>query len=127
MTCFWDGLMSRLTSQEIEKHLGTVRGHADFINLLKARSQMSNINDVLWNNAQLSPKIIQETQEWIESYNVNGIGSGHDCSSCDPFLILCCHIFRINILHDYNGHIVTYTHIGANRTLSFKSDRGHFW
>lgn len=127
MTCFWDGLTSRLTNKEIEKHLGTVRGHVDFINLLKARSQMSNINDVLWNNTQLSPKIIQENQEWIGSYNVNGIGGGHDCSICDPFLILCCHVFRINILHDYNGHLITYTNTGANRTLSFKSDKGHFW
>ena len=133
MTCFWDGIMSKIPLADMNKYLGGVKNVQDLINLLKARCVMSLINDVEWNGQPLSPKMIAETKEWVANYNAAAIGGGHDCSVCDPFLILICHIFRVNIIHDYNGHKINYViastsaNSAARSTISFGSNSGHFW
>lgn len=130
MTCFWDGLISKLTLNEINKHLAdrTLSSvpPAEFVNMLKARSAKSRPDDVLWNGQPLTDKLMQETAEWIAEYNVAKIGDGHDCSICDPFLIMICHIFMVCIEHNYLGHKITYTNTNGGRVLNFGSNNSHF-
>lgn len=126
MTCFWDGIMNKLGRGQMEKYLGCADSPRNFVLALRAR--LGPINDVMWNGALISEQEMTESATWIRSYDVEKISQGHDCSVCDPFLILICHIFIVDIIHDYNGHEVIYKNIN-NRTknvLTFSSNTGHF-
>jgi hypothetical protein len=136
MTCFWDGILSKISLQEINQYLSP-KSHfmfvsqKDFIELLKSASE--KITDYLvmlkdqTNCYYISSTMIQENKEWIQNYNTQTIHNGHDCSTCDPFLILITHIFEIQINHNYNGHIIEYKNIkNVRRVVHFSSDQGHF-
>lgn len=136
MTCFWDGILSKITLQEINDYLSPTSHFMfitpkDFIGLLKIKS--SSITDYLvmmkdkTNCYYISESMIQENREWIQNYNIQNIHQGHDCSSCDPFLILIAHLFEIQIVHNYNGHPIEYKNIkNSRRIVHFSSDQGHF-
>ena len=59
----------------------------------------------------------------------NIINSGYLCSVCDPFLILICELFELEIEHLYMGNVMKYRNIGGGgnrRVIKFTSDQGHF-
>ena len=123
MTCFWIGIISALRE---EKMIRRDTKPIELINYFKTKN--TEMTDVLWNNKKLSEKYIKEHIQAIKDYNGFKIGNGHLCSTCDYFLTLICQLFKVNIIHDFNGTIINYKYIpGSNRTLKFKSDRGHFW
>ena len=122
MTCFWDALRAKL---DIKKKMNNTQ----FIDYLKESNKKKT--SVLWNNSKLSKKQFEENYEHIKDFDKNMIHNGYDCSICDPFLILICDIYNVNIIHNYNGHKMTYnkyedTGINNYKTLSFKSNTGHF-
>lgn len=137
MTCFWDAILAKLPKETIQKWLGDIYGASTgvspkhtFINMLKARVEDVNINDVIWNDVQLSSTEISEYIQWIREYDVGGIEQGHDTSVCDPFLVLICHIFIYDIDHAYNGVTLRYRNTNnrnTDRRLFLTSDRGHMW
>ena len=59
------------------------------------------------------------------------MSQGYDCSICDPFLILICELFIININHIYLGNKIDYTNkknvFNNNYTITIQSDKGHMW
>jgi len=115
MTCFWDAIRSRL-------HLNI--SNIEFIQYLKNNNKPTH--SVLWNGNGFSKKQLEENVEHIRDFNENTIGNGYDCSICDPFLILVCHLYNVSISHNYNGHYMKYTTENSTRTLDFYSDLGHF-
>lgn len=118
MTCFWDGIRSKLNINV---------DNISLIRELKGKNQ--KITDIYWNNDS-SPLTAQQAEEnyvHIKDFNENNIHNGYDCSVCDPFLILICIIYGVNIYHNYNGHNITYNNPLASRVIHFGSDRGHFW
>ena len=116
MTCFWDGLRQGLNVNS---------SNEEFISFLKTKNTKKT--NVLWNNNSLSDKELEENFIHIEEFNMKSIRNGYDCSTCDPFLILICEVYNINIKHNYNGNIIKY-HRGNNlNTINFSSDLGHFW
>lgn len=129
MTCFWDGIMSKLPQNDVAKYLGDVTSKITFIELLKKRSRVVNINDVFWNDTLISVQEISEYKTWIDEYDTTKITQGHDTSVCDPFLVLICHIFICDIDHEYRGVVVRYRNASSNgkKKIYFASDAGHFW
>lgn len=132
MTCFWTGLMTKIKPSEINKVLSPKCAYVTmtetlFISLLK--NNACTTIDVLWNNEDLSLNQMQENLVWVQNYDVSGIHGGHDCSTCDPFLLLISQLFVVNLIHNYNGKQITYTNKCnvVGRTLNFSSDTGHFW
>jgi hypothetical protein len=132
MTCFWDGIMSKLSLQDINNKI--VYGstyvnmtHQKIIELLR-RNAVKTV-DVMWNGEFLREKEMWENLQWIISYDISKIQQGHDCSICDPFLLVICQLFVINIDHVYNGHLIRYSNKFnlSRKTINFSSDSGHFW
>ena len=115
MTCFWDALRSRLNLNQSNK---------EFITYLKHSNKEYVI--VLWNGESLSKKQMEENYEHVRDFNENSINNGYDCSICDPFLIMVCELYNVNINHNYNGYNMKYTKDNNERTLDFSSDTGHF-
>jgi len=131
MTCFWNGILSRLSLENINKamniKLDIKPNPKEFVILLKNKATLSV--DVKWNYESLTQKLMEENMEWVNSYNVEHIYQGHDCSSCDPFLLLISQLFVVDICHTYNSKYVTYTNDKNlnGLILNFMSDTGHFW
>ena len=85
------------------------------------------MNNVLWQNNVLRKQEIKEHLEWINEYNVKNIKNGHMTSVCDPFLLLICELFSVNIKHNYNKNTIMYTNKKkVRKTLIFSSNNGHF-
>lgn len=125
MSCFWKGILSSLSKTELERVLDITGGIAQFVRTLQQKAQATT--SVKWNNERLSSKQIEENLEHIKSYNLKQTHSGYWCSSCDPFLLLVCELFQVNINHKYCSSTIKYTVPQPNKTLQFASNRGHFW
>lgn len=131
MTCFWNGILSRLSVDLINKTFNT-NFHIkptpkEIVTLLKKNVTLT-VN-VKWKDEFLTKKAMDENYEWISTYKIDEINNGHDCSVCDPFLLLVCQLFVVDIYHNYDGKFITYTnHKNLNGLIfSFVSDKGHFW
>lgn len=137
MTCFWDGILSKIAVDDIDECLGLSFCYIsiqkdEFIKLIQKVMAKVKIEDiqkrVAWNGEKMSTKIIEEHKIWIKDYNVTKIYQGHDCSICDPFLVSICYMFKVDIIHRYNNNIIKYKNlIRTRRTIDFSSDTGHFW
>ena len=118
MTCFWDGIRSKL-------NIST--DNVTLIRELKNKNQ--KIKEIYWNSntEPLTDKQAEENYEHINSFNEHAINDGYDCSCCDPFLILISYLYNINIEHNYNGVVINYINHNHSNKINFYSDRGHFW
>ena len=125
MTCFWDGLLRNLVHEDLillnsNKNINNI----DFILLLKKNNKLCE--NVKWQKENLSKKILEENYEMIKNFNAKNINQGYDCSTCDPFMILLCELFKININHDYNNNNIQYRIDEARKTINYKSNQAHF-
>ncbi len=125
MTCFWDGILSKLTDDDF-KNLKTKKpNNTNFVVLLK-NNNTKETKDIKWNGETLTDNQIKENYEHIKDFDEKSIKKGYLCSTCDPFLILVCKLFNVNIYHNYCGNLMKYEIANPNRTLQFKSNKGHF-
>ena len=125
MTCYWDGLLRSLDQEDLtllnsNKNINNI----DFILLLKKNNKLCE--NVKWQNNFLSKKLLEENYEMIKDFNENNINQGYDCSSCDPFMILLCELFKININYDYNGNNIQYMIDNSRKTIKYSSNQSHF-
>ena len=97
MTCFWDGIRSKL-------NINT--NNSDFISDLKNKNNKRH--EIKWNNIEFTKKQLEENYQHIKDFDEKNISNGYDCSVCDPFLILICDLFNISIIHNFNGFIINY-------------------
>lgn len=134
MSCFWRGLTGALPNQQIKTLLGVqkVNNIRQIVCALKKRA-VKTVN-VRWNGQPLTEKELEENLEHIRDYSVNTVANGYLCSVCDPFLLLVCELFKVNIHHKYLKTLIKYTiHDAENEsgifpsTLHIASNRGHFW
>ena len=123
MTCFWDSILRSLTQDELNI-LGSNRNNRDLIQSFKNKNKLCE--NISWQGEPLHKKLLEENMEAIKEYNIGGIGSGHLCSTCDPFLCLLCELLKININNNYCNHMIKYTIKDNKRTLNFNSNTGHF-
>lgn len=119
MSCFWDGLRSKLQILAIT--------NTDFVKHLKEQNSFVYTNQVKWQGATLTRKCRIENYYHIKHYDTRTINNGYLCSVCDPFLILICALFQTNIIHNFNGVCVRYTTDTSKNTIHCKSDANHFF
>ena len=95
---------------------------------MRLKQLNTQTDKILWNSETLSDQQLQENYQHIQNYNLETINDGYDCSCAEPFLFLIAQLLHVNIVHDYNGHLITYTntHKKGLRTLRFCSDKEHF-
>jgi len=129
MTCFWDGILNLLTTQEINtvfrtSHTGKV-SVVDFIHGL----QQNNVQtpDVIHQGQVMTTKQSLENILSVQSIQPSAVSGGYDCSSADPVLFLIAQLFNCNITHTYNNVNVYYSIATAKGTLTFASNTNHFW
>lgn len=129
MTCVWNGLLKAIpigSFKIIDNGIIRKPNAYDLVTLLKQNNKRQE--DVSWNGTKLTEKEIEENFEAVKCFNRNSIQGGYLCSTCDSFLCLVCQLFKINIRHNYNGHIMNYQYKDGNvRTIRVQSNRGHFW
>lgn len=127
MSCFWDGLIASMNKSMLKvagmKH--RPKKQADFIQYL--RDNNSFVDNVKWNDTELSEKEQEENYEWIKDYKPRLYNKGTDCSSSNPFIFLFCKLFHVSAIHQYNGHRIKYTNIDyPTNFVHFTADTGHF-
>ena len=125
MTCFWDGILKKLNNEDFKLLEYNNTNNINFIQLLKKYNK--KCTNVIWQNEKLIEKLLNENYTMISEFNENNINSGYDCSSCDPFIILICELFKININHDYNGVNIQYKIEDTRKTINYKSNQSHFF
>lgn len=127
MTCFWDSIYNSLNNNHFKQlECPKDRNLKKFIN--KLQNKKTSLENVTWQNNELSKKEIEEHLKAINEYNINDINKGHLTSSCDYFLLLLCDLFEIGIDHNFLGNIIKYRNKSKNTTiLKFGSNRGHFY
>ncbi len=127
MTCFWDGIMRSLDISDFYfigiccKPL-TARQLALFF--IKHNRITS---DVKCNGIPLTLSQLQENFVAINEIDVEKLGEGYLCSTQDPILCLLVYLFKIEVQHDYNGVLITYSCNLPRKTVRYKSDINHFW
>lgn len=137
MTCFWNGLLDRITVKEINDalkiNLYDKPDPKSFVRLLiKFATYTTNVICIDADNKtnELSEKALSENLEWVTTYNVDKIYEGHDCSIGDPFLLLVSQLFNMDIYHTYNTkYFIKYINKNNKygRILCLSSDKGHLW
>ena len=115
MTCFWKGLLDCLRINIAPKL---------FVQHLKQKNKICK--NVKWQNESLSNQFLKESFEAVKCFNEKSIHNGYLCSTCDPFLILVCELYKTDIVHNYCGNIITYKYKDSNKEIRVISDRGHF-
>ena len=127
MTCFWRGVLTALNKRIFVYKINNPKPR-EFISVLKLNAIKTK--DVLWNGNSLTEKELNENLQGIKELNINEINRGYDCSTCDPYLLLICQLFKVHINHDFNGARIEYRYNSPDesiQTIHFKSDSGHFW
>ena len=87
MTCFWTGVVSALTPDDISLLGNPPLDLPAFIRRLQDEAPAAKF-DIRWQSNPFTVLEIQELKEAIKDYNISNIGHGHWTSSCDPFLCL---------------------------------------
>lgn len=132
MTCFWDGLLAAITNNMYKLVFNEPKTNIiNFIKLLKNKNKKTT--NILWNNEKISEKQMEENIIAINELNINNINTGYFCSCFEPFLFLVAELFRVDIIHNYNGYNMSYYYINRQNLnsdrpkLCFGSNTNHFW
>lgn len=128
MTCFWTAILKSLTPEE--KDVLGCRNSSEYalVNALKKNSNMLDNCHVSWQNEILSEQLCSELKTWVDVYDPNGISSGHDTSSCDPFLTLLCVMFGWKIVFSYQNATIIFENMkNKTRTVRFGANSHHFY
>ena len=127
MTCFWDHILQSLNQEDLallNLQKNNVNNHT-FIESLKKNNILCE--NVKWQGTLMHKKLLDENFDAVKEYNENTINSGHDCSTCDPFLCLISKLLKLDIDHLYQNSLIQYRIDDSRRLLYFKSNSGHFY
>ena len=105
MTCFWDAILSSMSSDDFTLLGLNDHRRENFIGKLKELNKQPN---TLWNDTKLRTQEKLEHEEAVKCYNTFGIYNGHLTSICDSFLLLISDLLSVNITHMYRNHLITY-------------------
>ena len=125
MTCFWKGIINCLDVNDFNK-FGINRKPTEYelVKLLKLNNKLCYM--VKCHDEYLSDIFLHECKLAINELDINSIKNGYYCSTCDPFLILVCNLFKCNIEHDYCNHKIKYEIYNSIKTINVKSNKSHF-
>ena len=133
MTCFWNGLYHKLSDDDF-KFINEIKCKSlqDLITLLKRYFNLFDIDYIFYHGSDgkiepLSKQFLSECKKAVLDYNIESMYNGYYCSTCDPFLILVCMLFKITIEHKYINVDIKYIPRESRRKISCNSDSGHFW
>lgn len=124
MSCFWTGISESLARNQLVQIRMSPQ---DLVTLLKTRNEATP--NVLCQGERLSVQQMDENVRHVAEYDSATIGNGYLCSGWDPFLFLVCHVFKVNIDHNYNGTLFRFNQACTCRpylTLKFRSTTSHF-
>lgn len=128
MSCFWDAVLGSLNEEEREKlEIKMNATNEELVRNLKQHSYVLNEANVVWQGEKLRPQLCRELKMWVDNYNVNGINNGHDTSSCDPFLVLLCHMLNWRIDFKYIHANICFESSNTKRTVKFGANSHHFF
>ena len=116
MSCFWDGLRSKVHSLSKFKP-SEVRAALQSANVLTT--------SITFNGERLTGARLQENYDWVKN-DTHPWNDGHDTSSGDPYLALVAELFCVNINFNFAGHVQHIEHPKATSTVQFSSSRTHF-
>ena len=110
MSCFWDSLIKTIRNDDLNNYFDNQNTRIIPHNLVTILKNVNNkTSNILWNNTELTEKMLEENMEAINEYDVNQVQNGYYCSSCDPFLLLLADYLNINIEHNYDGNKMIYS------------------
>ena len=126
MTCVPDSLISKLKKDDYKLiNLESKPNANKFMEAIKKNNRKTY--NVTWQGYKLNERELIENIERIKNIELNKIGSGYLCSSCDPLLLLYCEIFFLGIDINFNGTPLEYRNVKYNdRVLKFSASRSHF-
>ena len=138
MSCVWDGILKALYTdyyscqdKELKYKIMNLNVYT-LVQLLKYNNIPSD--KVLWktldNHCILTERQIEENYNSIKQIDEKSINNGYDCSSCEPVFFLLCTIFKVNIIHNYNGVVIHYVYQdeqNGRKNYEFGSNNNHFW
>ena len=125
MTCVWKGLLNCLEKSDFLKFgISKKPKELEFVKFLKSKNRICY--KVRWQQQSLTKQFLDECYNAVNEFNESSIRRGYLCSTCDPFIILTCELFKVNILHVYCGNQILYETKGSSRLFKVKSNRGHF-
>lgn len=127
MTCFWTGVVSALTQEDLEM-LGnpSINNLSSFIQHLQVIARTAEF-DICWQSLPLTEKEIEEQKEAIRDYIIPDIHQGHWTSSCDPFLCLLTDVLRVKIEFRYMNHMIVFeSKKHVRKTFQFAASNSHF-
>jgi hypothetical protein len=129
MTCVWTALLAGLPADLFP---GARKPPPEmFVSMLQAANRPTV--RVCVNGRHLSDRNIDENMEWVRNLDPRGVHGGYQCSTADPFLLLVCELFHVNIEHSFTGlshgqwvqSTIRYTHDAPHRLLRVISNQGH--
>lgn len=119
MTCVWKALITGLhRARKIEN----VSPLAFVQKLQRLNTQAS---DVQINGKTLQKQEIEENLRHISQFDVQSIRNGYLCSAWDPFLILVCHVYKVDIRHMFHNTLVRFHVPKATHIIHLSSSRTH--
>ena len=131
MSCFWDAILNKIRQEDFKiiLNLKEKPSPKDFAKALQKKNIKTE--GIMWNSQFLSQKQLDENYQHIHNYDISTINQGYDCSICDPFLLIICELFQINLKHIYLDKTIDYTHkqnvFNNNYTISLQSNKNHMW
>ena len=130
MSWFWQGIQRSLITKDFEPYTQSNTNIQFVPKLLKLVLFLKKHNcitkNITCNGKICSDKMLEENKNAVKEYDKNQINQGYYCSTADPFLFLVCFLFKVNIHHNYNGHVILYEHPNYTRTIYYKSNTSHF-
>ena len=125
MTCFWNGILGQLSSDDYElfKQKKIPKTPHELCSYLKQHN-IKTIN-IMWNDEDITNNQVNENFEAISQYVFSD--DGYFCSTFDPFLFLISELFKVNIVHDTCHAMITYKCQNSRKVFYFASNKGHFW
>ena len=115
MSCFWNGLRNKIP----ELHNKTPK---QIVEYFQQHNRMTL--NVRQQNTTLK---CQEMKENIEAINTYKIQDGHLTSSSDPFLLLSCELFFLDIQFMFDSHMICIKNTKkVNHTVRFDASKNHF-
>jgi hypothetical protein len=126
MTCVPNSLISKLKNDDYKLiNLETKPNANKFMEAIKKNNRKTY--NITWQGYKLNERELSENVERIKNIELNKIGSGYLCSSCDPLLLLYCEIFFVGIDLNFNGIPLQYRNVKYNdRVLKFSASSSHF-
>ena len=132
MSCVWRGVINALKKDyqtcvdPVLKYKILNLSLKDLISLIRLNNKPTPL--VMWNNNKITLQQQKENFDHIKFLREDELYNGYYCSTCDPLFFLLSELFKINIIHNYNGNRMKYVYTDDPRkTYIFSSDVGHFW